>query len=212
MSVNNLNIEKIILASGSKFRQGLLKATGLDFEVKTSKVDESKIVEPTGAKMALARAHAKAKAVAEGVRSGLVIGADQTLSFNGKIYDKASSRGEARDRLKEFSGNIHHLHSAVCIYLAKDGQVRLLSDFCVDVAMDMKELNDKAIEAYLDSGEWDGCVGCYQAENKGALLFNSIGGDNSQVIGLPMCELSTCFDNLGITILENPNGPWVIKG
>lgn len=203
--------KSLVLASGSKFRQQILTATGVDFKVITSDVDESTIIENTGERMAVARADAKAKAVADQQSSSIVIGADQTLSFGGKIYNKAESRSEAKKRLLEFSGNNHYLHSAVIIYFSdENSKTKKIAEFCVNVPMKMKVLNDQQIENYLDSDEWKGCVGCYQAENKGSVLFESVGGNNTSVIGLPICELTLELEKIGISILENPNGPWTL--
>ncbi|MDB2447220.1 Maf family protein [bacterium] len=204
-------ITTIVLASGSKFRQEILRSTGLEFDVKTSKVDESKIVEKTGQDMALARANAKALAVATGLEGTLVIGADQTLSLDDKIFDKAQSREEAEARLNEFSGKIHHLHSAVVLYLADSGETKKIGEFCVNVSMTMKTLSALTVSNYLDTNEWKGCVGCYQAENKGSLLFEKVGGNNTSVIGLPICELSGLLEDHGIFILDNSFGPWELK-
>ena len=103
-------VDQIILASGSKFRKQLLAATGLDFSVITSDVDENKI-QKNGPLVAAARADAKAKAVAKELKSALVIGADQTLSLAGTVFDKAESQSEAKERLSFFSGKEHFLHS-----------------------------------------------------------------------------------------------------
>lgn len=214
MSENNtLKTASLILASGSKFRKQLLSATGAKFSVKTSNVDEKKILAEGGANIAIARAVAKSKAVAESIEEGIVIGADQTLSFGGKVYDKAESEEEARERLTAFSGNTHHLHSAVVVYLKQSTLPNPieLGSFIVDVPMTMKKLTDKQITNYLSTNEWKGCVGCYQAENVGSLLFESIGGDNTSVIGLPIPNLSMLLAEHGIDLLDNPEGPWEVK-
>lgn len=205
-------VDQIILASGSKFRKQLLAATGLDFSVINSDVDENKIQKKNGPLVAAARADAKAKAVAKELKSALVIGADQTLSLAGTVFDKAESRSEAKERLSFFSGKEHFLHSAICLYYSdSDSRLLKLKETCVDVSMKMRELSQNEIEKYAESGEWRGCVGCYQAENMGSTLFEKIGGDNSSVIGLPICELLSSLWSLGISPLTNPKGPWDLQ-
>lgn len=202
-----LILNEIILASSSKHRQKVLSATGLKFRAIASEVDESEIRARSGKDLALARAEAKALDVLKKTPRALVIGADQTLTFNDEIFGKVNSKEEAIERLKTFQGKIHKLHSAVVLCANVDGGV-FKDRFCTDVEMDMRFLTDEEIEAYVDNGEWQGCVGCYQAENTGSLLFSQIGGDNSAVIGLPICELNTKLLCIGINLIESPSGPW----
>ena len=42
-------------------------------------------------------------------------------------------------------------------------------------------------------------------------FFEKIGGDNSSVIGLPICELLSSLWSLGISPLTNPKGPWDLQ-
>ena len=110
-------------------------------------------------------------------------------------------------RITEFAGQTHYLHSAFCLALGD----KLLHAECVDVPMIMRKLSESEIDRYVESGEWEGCVGCYQFENRGGLLFDpKTSGDQSSIIGLPIRQLNFAFLKLGINLLTQPEGPWEI--
>src|SRR5205814_4301845 len=108
-------------------------------------------------------------------RDGLVIGADQTLDFEGALFDKVESMPEARERLEILRGRRHRLHSAVVV--ASDGAPIWRE---VDTAsLTMRPFSDAFVEDYLArNGEAAlASVGCYMLEGEGAQLFDAIDGD-----------------------------------
>lgn len=184
--------KRIILASTSPFRKKLLNDAGLGFDTMAPKADEKTIAGLPPPFLAAKRAEFKAIDVAlHAPPDSLVIGADQVLSLDGQPFDKADSQDEARERLKQFRGKTHTLHSAICLVeVHPSGSCETVFETVVDVPMTMKNLSDQEIEAYLATGEWRGCVGCYRAEGEGKKLFTKIGGDESAVIGLPLKQVS----------------------
>lgn len=209
---------ELILASGSPYRAQLLQSTGLVFRVESSKLDEKTITNLEPRELARARGIAKARDVASRNPDALVIGADQVLGFGGRAYDKASTSEEAAVRLREFSGKSHILYSAYCLVWSERGGVersgvgaKVLEDQVIDVPMHLRTLTESEISAYVSTGEWQGCVGCYQAENRGVHLLERVGGDSSAVIGLPLLELLSSLRKVGVDGLLAPEGPWVCE-
>lgn len=207
------SVKELILASASPFRKALLDAAGVPFRVRTAEVDEYAIREAEPPKQALRRAEAKAKAVAELEPGALVIGADQVLSLGQTTFDKAKDRAEAKLRLSQLAGQVHHLHSAVALAYRRDkvGETRLVERFVVDCAMPMRALTEADIDAYLDTGEWQGCVGCYQYENRGVHLLHGVAAEHSAIVGLPMTPLLHALRRLGVDTLTCPEGPWDVR-
>jgi septum formation protein len=204
------SVKTLVLASGSPWRKDLLASTGAVFDIQTAPVDEYSITAPDPMSLARARSEAKALATAE-VRSGaLVIGADQVLSLGGRMFDKARSIDEARERLALMAGKAHTLHSGLALaYKPDDGApARILAATVVDVAMPMRPLTGDEIEAYLATGEWQGSVGCYQYENRGVHLFDGVAGDQSSIVGLPLQTLLKVLRQLGVDLLRQPTPPW----
>jgi septum formation protein len=120
-------------------------------------------------------------------RTGLVIGADQTLDLDGTLYDKAPDLHSAEGRLKLLRGKTHKLHSAVVV--ARDGAP--IWREVVTATLTMRDFSDSFLEHYL-STEGDaalGSVGCYRLEGPGAQLFSRIEGDYFAILGLPLMGL-----------------------
>lgn len=199
-------VSSIILASTSPHRRALLDATGLCYSVAAPVDREADIVHANPRQLAQLRATAKAEDISIGQPDALVIGGDQVLGFEGKPYDKVSTKAEAFERLQKFSGHTHHLYSALT--LAYGG--RPIRELVVIAEMTMHPLSDQEIDAYLTTNEWRGCVGCYQFENSGGQLFSKVSGTHSTIIGLPIQELFQCLRSIGMKLLTNPKGPWTL--
>lgn len=181
-------MEPLILASRSAARRALLTNAGVVFSVQDAGVDEDAIkvalsdAAPTD--LAVELAAAKALAVSRVRPQAWVLGADQTLSFEGGLASKPKSLDEARARLGQMRGQVHHLHSAAA--LAHNGAVVWSG---VDTAtMRMRDFSDVFLDAYLASeGEaLLSCVGAYRLEGPGSQLFEAVEGDYFTVLGLPL--------------------------
>ena len=180
--------ERLILASRSAARRAMLTDAGVSFAVEDAGVDEDAIklalsdAAPTD--LAVELAAAKALAVSRAKPQAWVLGADQTLSFDGGLVSKAKSLDEARVRLGQMRGRTHHLHSGAA--LAHDGAVVWSG---VDtVEMRMRDFSDAFLDAYL-AAEGEAllsCVGAYRLEGMGSQLFEAVQGDYFTVLGLPL--------------------------
>ena len=182
----------IILASTSAIRMQLLKDAGVPFEAVPAGVDEATIKDVLLAEglgpRDIADALAEAKAVkVSRKRQGLVIGADQTLDFQGKLFDKAETVEEARERLREVRGHSHKLHCAMVV--ARDGSP--IWREVVTTTLRMRPFTDAYLEGYLERNAPGilSSVGCYQLEGEGVQLFDKIEGDYFAILGLSLIPL-----------------------
>ena len=191
---------EVILASTSASRRALLDGAGVPFTAKSPGVDEA------AAKAALlgeglgprdmADALAELKAVRLRAGDALVIGADQTLDFEGVLIDKAETLDEARERLKRLRGKAHKLHAAVVV--AQGGQP--IWREVQSATLWMRPFSDDFLEDYLArEGEAAlSSVGCYRLEDIGVQLFSRIEGDYFTILGLPMLGLLDLLRRHGV--------------
>ena len=95
---------QIILASKSAARRAVLTGAGVPFEVSVAGVDEDAVKNAMLAQGASPRDVADALAELKAVkvsrsRPGFVIGSDQTLEFEGRLYDKAQNTEAATEQI-----------------------------------------------------------------------------------------------------------------
>lgn len=183
---------KVVLASKSAARRAVLEGAGVPFESAVAGVDEDAVKAGLLAEGATPRDVADALAELKAIRVSrarpdFVVGADQTLEFEGKLYDKANTLEEARERLQALRGKPHKLHSAVVV--AKDGAA--IWREVVTAKLTMRDFSDAFLEDYLaqEGEEALGSVGCYRLEGPGAQLFSRIEGDYFAILGLPLLGL-----------------------
>lgn len=180
--------EPLILASKSPARQTMLTNAGVSFSVRVADVNEDAVKathDPADAAgLAVDLARVKALAVSRHDPEAWVLGADQTLAFQGGLVSKAGSLAEARVLLTAMRGRLHHLHSGAA--LARNGQIVWSG---VDTAtMRVRDFSDAFLDAYL-AAEGEGllaCVGSYRLEGMGSQLFETVEGDYFTVLGLPL--------------------------
>ena len=178
--------ERLILASKSAARRALLTDAGVPFVVQVADVDEDALKTPgvDPVELAVELARAKALAVSRHDADAWVLGADQTLSFEGGLVSKAPTLQAARERLSAMRGRSHQLHSGAA--LARNGQV--VWSGADTVEMKMRDFSDAFLDAYLAT-EGEGllaCVGSYRLEGLGSQLFETVEGDYFTVLGLPL--------------------------
>jgi septum formation protein len=192
-------VTSLVLASKSAVRTRLLAAAGVEFEAVDSGLDETVakagLVGQAPDVVALALAEAKALRVSTARPDAIVIGADQTLDFEGRLFDKATSLAEARGRLVMLRGRSHRLHAGVAVARGD----KIVWRKCASSSLTMREFSDAWLDTYLtrNPGPALSSVGCYELEGEGAQLFDRIIGDYFAILGLPLLGLLACLRKEG---------------
>ena len=184
---------KLILASNSTARRQMLANAGYEFEAIAADIDEAALKKAHLAsglpadELALVLANAKAQAVSATHPADLVIGSDQILVCDGRLFTKANHLSQAAEQLGKLQGKTHVLISAVACWRGNQA-VFETSD---SAEMTMYRLTTNEIEAYLsDTGSSVlESVGCYQVEGKGIRLFEEIIGSHYTIMGMPLTPL-----------------------
>jgi septum formation protein len=133
---------------------------------------------------ALRMATEKHAAVAPRHPGRLVLAADSVVAVGRRILPKAETEKEARACLALMSGRRHRVLGAVAAGIA-NGRVRTR---LVETAVRFRRLEAGDIEAYIQSGEWQGKAGGYAIQGKAAAFVSFISGSYSNVVGLPLFE------------------------
>ncbi|MGD0147455.1 MAG: Maf family protein [Xanthobacteraceae bacterium] len=178
----------LVLASRSTVRRSLLEAAGVPVEICPADIDERGVEAgaPLQAPVAIAAllAREKAAVIAGRNRGRLVLGADQTLSLDGRRFTKPADRTAARAQLRALSGRSHELYSAIAF--VQDGVV--LFEHVGVARLTMRAVSDRFLDDYLDAvgDAATASVGAYQLEGLGIQLFERLDGDYFTVLGLPL--------------------------
>lgn len=197
--------DKLLLASTSATRLTLLVSAGLPVETQNSGIDERAVEEAAAYEsldppsLAGRLAAEKALAVSRRHPDRVVLGADQVLACDSEVFHKPSDREAARLQLKRLAGRQHALHSAGALVIG--GQV--VERFSETAHLTLRPLTDEAIDLYLDLAGPDvlKSVGVYQLEGFGIHLFETVEGDYSTILGLPLLPLLAALRRLGCLAL-----------
>ena len=99
---------RLVLASASPARLGLLRAAGIEPEVRVSGVDEGGFDPGRPTQMVAGLARRKAEAVAAGTSGALVIGCDSVLELDGMAHGKPKDAVDAVTRWRSMPREGRH--------------------------------------------------------------------------------------------------------
>ena len=121
----------------------------------------------------------------------LSLALDTMVSFRDEILGKPEDRNDARRMLSEFSGQMQEVVTGWALFTPDRG---ILSG-CSTSRVFFSQLSEAQIESYLDSGEWAGAAGGYRIQKTGYTLIERIEGSWSNVIGLPLEDITKVLRN-----------------
>ncbi|MEU6051354.1 nucleoside triphosphate pyrophosphatase [Streptomyces xanthochromogenes] len=192
---------RLVLASQSPARLGLLRQAGLAPEVVVSGVDEDALSAPSPAELALVLAEAKAAAVADRpeVAGALVIGCDSVLDLDGQALGKPADAEDATARWKSMRGRSGVLRTGHCVIDTATGE---RASRTASTVVRFGEPTDREIAAYVASGEPLYVAGAFTLDGRSAPFVDSIEGSHGNVIGLSLPLLRTLLGELGVSITD----------
>jgi septum formation protein len=184
-------LDRIILASASPRRAELLRAAGIDFDVRPADIDEAMRPGEAPGDYVSRLAEAKARAVHERDGNQTVLAADTAVVVDGQILGKPMDEADAKRMLRMIGGRTHEVLTAVSIF--HPGEI-------VDTRMDattveFAELSDPDIEWYVSSGEPMDKAGAYAVQGLASRFVTRVEGSYSNVVGLPIALVYRMLTN-----------------
>ncbi|HBT76937.1 MAG TPA: septum formation protein Maf [Planctomycetaceae bacterium] len=128
----------------------------------------------------------KADSVAGKYREGILIGCDTVVVCRGEILGKPADREDARRMLSMLRGEEHYVLSG--LYLRRQPDGRRLS--AVETTrLRMAPIGQREIDAYLETGLWEGKAGAFGLQDRTGWL-EILEGSATNVVGLPAERLA----------------------
>ncbi|MDA1195240.1 MAG: Maf family protein [Planctomycetota bacterium] len=178
----------LVLASQSPRRSELLRAAGIDFEIRLfPPVDETPrpgLEDPRAIVRDLAER--KARSALLHAPHERVLTADTLVFLEDDILGKPADAEEARMMLTALSGRSHIVATGVALAGPRGGAgTRVVSDAAA-TRVRFRELTAGEIEAYVATGEPLDKAGAYALQGGAAVFVSGLDGAEDTVIGLPL--------------------------
>lgn len=192
-------LPRLILASGSAYRKELLSRLRLRFEVISPDIDETALPDEAPEQTALRLAEAKAEAVAARIAGALVIGSDQVATLDGEQIGKPGNHARALAQLQKMRGREVVFHTALCLLDGRSGRSPRVQTQNVQTRVRFRDVPDAELDAYLRIEQPYDCAGSAKNEGLGIALLEQISSDDpSALTGLPLITLTTMLRAAGM--------------
>ncbi len=189
-----MGIPTFVLASASPARRRLLQNAGIEPVVCQSDFDESQVQLSDPVPLVETLALKKAETVASQFSDALILGCDSVLSVRGEIHGKPANAEEAIARWQLMRGTMGVLYTGhALIDIAQNKTVVR----CGITHVYFAHVSDRAIHAYVATGEPLTCAGCFALEGRGGLFVEKLEGCHSNVIGLSLPLLRHMLREMG---------------
>ncbi len=184
---------RFVLASESARRVDLLGQAGYDFETRKSGFPEVTFEDPK----TTVETNARGKALAVSSGDEVVLAADTVVYTSGlsggSVLGQAREEGEVRRMLAILEGRTHQVHTGVAA--VRGGEISVGHAV---TSVRMRGLTGEEIEAYAKLGEGVGKAGGYAIQGRAAIFVEWIGGDYTNVVGLPLALTARMLEDFGV--------------
>lgn len=188
---------RIILASASPRRRELLDQIKVAYRVHPVDLDETPLPNETPLDYVQRLAAEKSAACIAQLGDGLpVLAADTAVVLGDLIMGKPKDRDDAFTMLRQLSGKMHRVYSAISLRGREHGQAVSITE------VTFRSLTEDEIAAYWQSGEPADKAGSYAIQGLGGMFVESISGSFSGVVGLPLFETAELLSRQGIGLIK----------
>ena len=176
----------LILASSSPNRREYLESLGM--EVTQVKTDVFETEDGDASLITLENAKRKMDAYLSTDETPVkdVITLDTLVALDGKAIGKPDGVDAARAIISSLSGRWHTVYTSLVLFDKDKGVIKSGTE---TTFLKFKELSGIDVNAYINSGDWEGAAGGYRIQRSGGRLVEEIDGDWTNVIGIPVLLL-----------------------
>ena len=186
----------LILASQSPRRRELLGLFHVPFTVRVADIDETMDANNAPCDEVAKVSRRKALAVSR-EKDDVVIAADTIVVLGSQVLGKPHSPEEAREMLRSLSGRDHQVMTGMTVLR---GNTAVTVTEITDIHF--RQLSEREIDAYVQSGEPMDKAGAYGIQGGAALFAERMVGDYYNVMGLPVCTLWKLLRDIAPELLE----------
>jgi nucleoside triphosphate pyrophosphatase len=190
-----LKVSRLLLASESARRVDLLQTAGYEFEAHRSGFPELVLEDP----IKTVRANAEGKALAVATDPDTVVLAADTIVYlpdlprDDRILGQARNKQDVQRFINLLRGRGHEVYTGIAVARGDD----LASRHAV-TRVRMRPLGTAEVDSYARYGEGIGKAGGYAVQGRAASFVEWIGGDYTNIVGLPLALTSRMLANAGI--------------
>jgi septum formation protein len=191
---------RIVLASGSVYRQQQLQNLGLPFSCDKPDIDETPLADESVRDMVMRLGRAKAAVVAARQPGALVLASDQSAEFRGAPVGKPGTTERAVAQLLQFSGQSVRFFTSL---VAEDSLSGRVFEHLDETDVFFRQFDEHRARQYVAMDNPVDCAGGFKSEGRGALLIREIRScDPHALIGLPMLALVSLLDDAGYPLFK----------
>lgn len=189
---------QLILASSSPRRQELLQYLGLPFTIQVPAIEEKRRENETPFDYVQRNSREKAQIVYQTLthyQPWAVIGSDTIGVLDDEVLEKPLDASDAKRMLERMSGRSHKVLTGLAVVFGH-GPTASIEQRVVETEVFFKQLTAQEIAYYVASGEPLDKAGSYGIQGIGGFLVERISGSYSNVVGLPLAELTEILRGL----------------
>jgi septum formation protein len=185
----------LILASSSTARRQLLTRLTPNFSCCSPDIDESALPGESPVELCRRLALAKARAVQDSGKQGLIISSDQVAMLGDQQLCKPMTHENTVQQLLACQGRTVQFYTSVCVLNTRTSTHQLDH---AENSVHFRKLERERIEQYVHKEQPFYCAGGFMIEGLGIALFNAIeGADPNALIGLSLLKLVSMLENEG---------------
>jgi septum formation protein len=201
---------RLVLASASQGRLGVLRGAGIDPVVRVSGLDEDALAATltgaTPAEVVTALATAKADAVAASIAiehpDAVIVGCDSMLHIGGELVGKPGRADTALRRWQTMAGGTGELLTGHAVVRLEGGAATATASGEQTTLIRFSTPSAEEIAAYVATGEPLQVAGGFTLDGRGGWFLDGIDGDPSSVIGISLPLTRRLLADVGVPVVS----------